>query len=420
MIVEYIKKYSLILKNASYLTLMEVFKLLMPFVSLPYIISTIGADNYGLIVYVQTFISYFIIFINFGLDISAVKEVSQTKSDKVNLNRIVSSVLIIKLGLLCISSIILLVAILFIPFCTENLYLMIFSYLIVFSEVLFPIWYYQGIEKMQFITIIRFTTIALYTVSIFVFIHTASDYLLVPLLQSISSIIGGLICAFLLITKEKIKFCIPPFAEIKRCFKESIPFFTSRVSIVINSSLGKITAGALLSMELVAAYDIVQKIANMALTPMHMLNQAVYPHIAKTQDKKFAGRFLFVNIIISLIVALGIFILSPFIIHYFAKDAMPQSVELLRIFTLFIVFAGITVYLGSPVLVAFGHPRPFNMSILYSTSILLLIYAFFYVTKCFNIYVFAFVAGFTELFIMLYRFYYCMKLKLFVFSWQNK
>ena len=48
----------------------------MPFVALPYLISTVGADKYGLVVFAQAIISYFIIFINFGLDVLQV--VNQT------------------------------------------------------------------------------------------------------------------------------------------------------------------------------------------------------------------------------------------------------------------------------------------------------------------------------------------------------
>ena len=49
----------------------------------------------------QTIVQYFIVVINFGLDISAVKDVSVHRNDKLALNRIVSTVLFIKLILFC-------------------------------------------------------------------------------------------------------------------------------------------------------------------------------------------------------------------------------------------------------------------------------------------------------------------------------
>lgn len=96
-------KYKVIVHNTTYLSVLEILKMVMPFVALPYLISTVGADKYGLVVFAQAIISYFIIFINFGLDVSAVKNVSINRSDNEKLSEVVSSVLIIKAFLFILS-----------------------------------------------------------------------------------------------------------------------------------------------------------------------------------------------------------------------------------------------------------------------------------------------------------------------------
>lgn len=78
MILQKIKNHKTIVKNTGYLSIIEVIRMAMPFIALPYVLKTIGASNYGLAVFAQTIISYFSIFINFGLDVSAVKDVSIT------------------------------------------------------------------------------------------------------------------------------------------------------------------------------------------------------------------------------------------------------------------------------------------------------------------------------------------------------
>ena len=86
-----------IAKNTGYLTIIECVRIFMPFVALPYIIRTVGMERYGMVALAQTIVQYFIVVINFGLDISAVKDVSVHRNDKLALNRIVSTVLFIKL-----------------------------------------------------------------------------------------------------------------------------------------------------------------------------------------------------------------------------------------------------------------------------------------------------------------------------------
>ena len=40
-------KYGLVLKNASYLTLFEVMRMVMPFIALPYLFGVVGEERYG-------------------------------------------------------------------------------------------------------------------------------------------------------------------------------------------------------------------------------------------------------------------------------------------------------------------------------------------------------------------------------------
>lgn len=163
-------KYKVIVHNTTYLSVLEILKMVMPFVALPYLISTVGADKYGLVVFAQAIISYFIIFINFGLDVSAVKNVSINRSDNEKLSEVVSSVLIIKAFLFILSFLALGVLLLCVKQFRDNYVLFLLSFLSCLSEILFPVWFYQGVEKMKYITLIRFTSIFFYTITVFIFI----------------------------------------------------------------------------------------------------------------------------------------------------------------------------------------------------------------------------------------------------------
>ena len=60
-------KYKVIVHNTTYLSVLEILKMVMPFVALPYLISTVGADKYGLIVFAQAFIrGYFLFYADSG------------------------------------------------------------------------------------------------------------------------------------------------------------------------------------------------------------------------------------------------------------------------------------------------------------------------------------------------------------------
>ena len=82
--------------------------------------------------------SYFIIFINFGLDVSAVKNVSINRSDNEKLSEVVSSVLIIKAFLFILSFLALGVLLLCVKQFRDNYVLFLLSFLSCLSEILTP------------------------------------------------------------------------------------------------------------------------------------------------------------------------------------------------------------------------------------------------------------------------------------------
>lgn len=401
-----------IVQNTGYLSIIEVFRLLLPFIALPYIIKTIGATNYGSIAFMQAIISYFQIYINWGLDISAVKDVAIARGNSMELGRIVTSVLGIKFLHLIISAAILSIAAIFIPYLKDNSLLLFFCFLMCFTEVLFPIWFYQGIEKMQYLVIIRFISILFYTISIFVFIHKSADYIYVPLLQSLGNILAGFVSLFLLMKIEKISFYRVSRDYVFKMYKDSTPFFVSRVSVVLNNSIAKTVSGIFFNMNVVAAFDLAQKITNFALVPISMLNQAIYPNISRSQSKPFAQKCLYLNISISFLIALLVFVLAPFAVAYFAKGELQEAIVLVRILCLWIFFGGIVVYLGTPVLVAFGYPKPFNNSILFGTLTLICLYVIMLITGQAEIEYFAYALCLSEFVMLLYRFHYSLHYKI--------
>lgn len=408
-----------IVQNTGYLTIIECVRLILPFVALPYIIRIVGLERYGMVAFAQAVIAYFGIFINFGLDVSSVKDVALLKDKKKELNNLVTSVLAIKSVLFLLSFGVLLLCIFIIPVMYNYKTLLLFAFLSCLSELLFPIWYYQGIEKMKLITLVSSSSILLYTILVFVFIHNREDYVYVPLLQSLSNIVAGSVAFISLIKCEGVKLCIPRLQFIIQVLKNAVPFFLSRVSVVYNSNLAKTISGLFLSMESVAAFDIAQKISNFALVPVRMLNQATYPYISRIRSKLFITKYLYLSAMIGLTLSIVLFLTSPILIRFFTNESVVESTEILRILCLFTFSDTITMCLGTCTLVAFGFSKPFNDSVIYSTIFLSLLYYLIYYFELFNTSSFAFAIFLSSFFVLVYRMCFCIKYDIFQFRYMS-
>jgi len=100
------------------------------------------------------------------------------------------------------------------------------------------------------------------------------------------------------------------------------------------------------------------------------------------------------------------------VIRYFGVDNTNRCVQVSYVLSIWSFFAAISYYLGSPVLVAFGYPKPFNKSVLYSTLVLVASYSLMYIINWFNVFSFATALIITESFIAIYRYINCKKYKI--------
>jgi len=200
----------------NFLSLMSVrlINIIQPLIVLPYLTRILGPDKFGLIAFAQSFLEYFNVLIEYGFNLTATRSVSIYSDSKQKLNEVFSNVFCAKGLLLVISGTIMIgVVSLFTRFNTDQS-LYYYSATLVIGQALFPIWFFQGIEKMKYISILNVTAKLIFTVCIFIFVRSGDDFLLVPLFNGLSYISVGIISLCILFRKYNISFYIPSFKAI--------------------------------------------------------------------------------------------------------------------------------------------------------------------------------------------------------------
>jgi len=224
------------------------------------------------------------IIVDFGFKISATKNVSIHRDNPKKIAEIVSNVLFIKLCLWMLSLGLLLLIVFIVPSLRDNILLYIFSFSLLFNELIFPQWYFQGVERMKYITLITLISRVLFLVSIFIFIREQDDYLLVPLLNGGGIFLGACVGLYIMFKKEGIPFVIPSYKDAKIYFKESMPLFLSNAVLALKDKFSVIFIGASLGMADVAIYDLSIKVMNLFMQPIDIVNATIYPKVAKEKN----------------------------------------------------------------------------------------------------------------------------------------
>ncbi len=399
-------------QNFSFLTILQVFTLLFPLITYPYLIRVLGKDLYGTVIYAQAIVAYFTIVINFGFNISATKDVSVYRDNPEKLSEIVSSIYVIKTLLFTFCFFVFLGMIYLVPLFRQHYLLFLFTYGIALGEVLLPVWFYQGIEKMKYMTYVSVLSKLVFTICIFIFISSKSDYLYIPVLLSLGSVMGGFVSFFLVFIKEKIHFRIPSFSVIRDYAKRTFPFFLSRLSGVLSTQTNTVIIGAYLGMGDVAYYDLAKKVTNLLLVPNSIINTGVYPRIAKFKNLSFVKKIFYIRIAIASFLFLCLVLGGHLIIRILGGEEMLPAYSSVILYGFFIIISSVSYYIGGTVLVSFDYEKVFNKSVIYSfvlygiimgTLVLLGQISLFSVIITFLV---------IEMTITLYRYYFCRKYKL--------
>ncbi len=365
----FVSKNKLLIENMSYLSLLEVFIMVAPLLTYPYLVRVLGLELYGFIITAQALASYASKIIDFGSNKVCAKHVAINRGNECRLSEIFNSVLIIRISLCLICFLIYLFVVLLVDLYRNYLLLFILSYGLTFNEVLFPQYFFQGMEKMRYSSLINILIKLLFIVLVFFVVKNEGDYLLVPVMYSIGYIIAGLISLYIVYKKMGLNFYFPKMKEMSVYFKDSMPIFATDMICLVKDKLSYFIMGPYAGMSNVVLYDLGLKINSLLVKPVQIISMAIFPQSARIKEKKRIKKILYVVSILSISIVLMANVFLKPIVEFFIAN---QDVNLLpiRIFTLAPIFLSVSTFLSSNIFVAWGY----NKYMLYSIIITVLVY----------------------------------------------
>lgn len=402
----------IIVKNFSYLTILQLFTFVSPLITYPYLLRTVGSQLYGTIVFAQTIITYINIFINFGFNLSGTQAISINREYKPVVSEIVCSIYTAKFLFWIISFIIYFLIIGLIPINSEIKVLYYISFFLTFNDLLVPIWFYQGIEKMKYITYINVGVKSLFIILIFVFVKAPDNYILVPLFNSIGAALAG-ICSFIIVFKiEKVVLVRPKVMVILKYIYESFPLFITSVSQSIYININKLVVGSILGMSELAIYDFGEKITNFMKIPIQMITQATFPKITRIKSIRFVNKLMILVCSCITFLYICVYVLAPQIVLFFWGEMLPEAIVVLRIISLSSVFCSVSTFLSGNRLLAWGYRKDYMSVALFTSIVYLLVLLSLVFFKYYNLYLFAALVVFGEILSMFYSLFMNYKRKL--------
>jgi PST family polysaccharide transporter len=269
-----------LISNFFALSVLQGVNYILPIITLPYLIRVLGAKYFGLLSFANATVMYLEIISNFGFNLTATREISIHRNDKNKVNEIFSAVMSIKILLLVACFILLSILILSLEKFFNDWEIYFFTFGTVIGQVLFPVWFFQGMEKMKYITYLNILARSLFTFAIFIFVQTQEDYYLVPVLSSLGFIVAGICSIIVIKTQFNIRFKWQPIEIIIKYIRDAWDVFIIDFIPNIYNNFSTFFLGFFVSMEILGYYSLAIKINDIFNRFIYVIRNVTYPYLS--------------------------------------------------------------------------------------------------------------------------------------------
>lgn len=180
--------------NVLYSSILTVANYLFPLITYPYVNRVLGVTNIGTCNFVDSIVSYYILFSMLGMTTMGIREIAKAKDKgQEELSSTFSGLMLIN-GISTLIAIVALVGSIFlVPKFRDYSDLLIVGVFKVLFNYLLIEWFYRGLEDFKYITNRSILVRILYVVLIFIFVREPEDYLLYYVLTVATIVLNALI-----------------------------------------------------------------------------------------------------------------------------------------------------------------------------------------------------------------------------------
>ena len=374
-----------VFNNVASLSVLQAANLILPLITFPYLVRILGIEKYGLLMFAQAFMAYFSLLVDYGFGLTGSREISNYKNNSTKIIQIYNSILMARV-VLSVAGFIIMTSIVFVfnKFNVDwKLYLI--SYGIVIGNAFFPSWFFQGIEKMKYITILTVSSKMITTLLVFLLIRNTQDYLWVALLNTFSSLFIG-ISALIIINKEfKVPFRLQRKTRIFQQLRKGWFVFVSKIATNLYTATNTVVLGLVTNTTMVGYYVIAEKIIRTITSLFIPFTQAIYPKIIQLHNNApekavaLIRKIIKYVFVITLLMWLFSFLFAEDIFNVIFGEDVSKSIQIFRILSPLVIILPIAVVLFNLTLLPFNLDKHFFKIYLTGAilnTILLLIFLF--------------------------------------------
>ncbi|EPS8494299.1 oligosaccharide flippase family protein [Yersinia enterocolitica] len=357
---------SVLRRNIFSLFILQGSNYFITLLTLPYLTRVLGVEGFGVYSLTISIAQYFVIFIDFGFNLSASKRIAEHQDEPEYISRVFFETIYAK-SILCLISIACIII-----FASLNAYSVIRSELIytiimLIGTVLMPIWFFQGIEKLSVVTkLMVFSRLALLPL-FFMFVRSDADVKYAVLIQSSLSLLAGLIAIIYIYKQNIIKSVNFPSLKIAHTLKDSFPIFAAVLSNSLYTMSTTIIIGIFSNVYEVSMFTAADRMKGAILGVFLILGNAFYPRINallvnhKDQAYSLIRKIFYWQGALCILLITFVVTFSKLITQIMFGAEYSEVSELLILFSPVYFLVLQSAVLGNYILLTHGHKKAYTI-----------------------------------------------------------
>ncbi|HDL7335095.1 TPA: oligosaccharide flippase family protein [Yersinia enterocolitica] len=357
---------SVLRRNIFSLFILQGSNYFITLLTLPYLTRVLGVEGFGIYSLTLSIAQYFVIFIDFGFNLSASKRIAERQSDPEYISKVFFETIYAKL-ILCLVSILGIIILASINSYSVIRSELIYTIIMLIGTVLMPIWFFQGIEKLSVVTkLMVFSRLALLPL-FFMFVRSDADVKYAIIIQSSLSLLAGLI-AIIYIYKQKLIQAVKfTSLGIGHALKDSFPIFTAVLSNSLYTMSTTIIIGMFSNVYEVSIFTAADRMKGAILGVFLILGNAFYPRInalmvnSKEQAYSLIRKIFYWQGALSILIIIFVIIFSKLITQIMFGSEYSAVSSLLILFSPVYFLVLQSAVLGNYILLTHGYKKAYTI-----------------------------------------------------------
>jgi len=323
-------------KAVASLYVVQLATYVIPLFTLPWLTRVLEPSGFGTLSFCIAVNTYFTLFADFGFNFTATREIAVNQDNLARRSEIFWTTILAKALLAVIGLSMLCAGCFWVERFAAQRHLLLIGYAAVLGSVLTPIWYFQGTERLPFLSTV---TVIIRTLSVpltFLMVRNAADIDIALAINAGVPCVTGVICLLAVARRKEIRPVNVSAQSVIHALRASSHLFLSNAAISLYTTSNTVLLGLVSSGASVGYYSAAERLIKAAQGLVNPISQSFYPRIARLMQQSrpealaLVRRLLRIQGGAGLAISVGIFVLAPEATHLLYGDAFGPTTSVLR------------------------------------------------------------------------------------------